>query len=87
MATHTKPTNGERADEQQRDWHDRAHLEQLHVERGWSASDIAREFDIDARVVRERLKELELWDSENDVPTYGLARKVWEHGMKERDAL
>lgn len=84
MATHSKPTNGGRkGGEDSTDWSDPGELKHLHVERGWTARDISREFDVEPATVRDRLKELDLWQGDTRVPKFGLARKVWEHDLED----
>jgi hypothetical protein len=56
-------------------------LQELHVERGWAATDIARRFEVDAADVRDALKARGLFQFEQTAPPkQGLARKLWERG-------
>lgn len=62
-------------------WHQPAVLHELHVERGWAATDIARRFEVDPADVRDALKARSLFQSEQTgPPKQGLARKLWERG-------
>lgn len=65
-----------------REWHQPAVLQELHVERGWAATDIARRFEIDDPAdVRDALKARGLFQHDQTAPPkQGLARKLWERG-------
>jgi hypothetical protein len=67
---------------EQSHWTDPDLLEELHVERGWASTDIARRYDVDPDRVRGRLRELELYSPlESKPPAHGLGRKLWEQGV------
>lgn len=67
----------------QDDWTEKEHLRELHVNRGWTATDIAQIYDVEAATVRYRLKEVELFQGRTRPPKSGLARKIWEHGLEQ----
>lgn len=65
----------------ERDWHNHDVLEELHQERGWSATDIARRYETDADDVLEELEARGLYIGEpTHVPKSGLARELWLRG-------
>jgi hypothetical protein len=70
----------------QTNWNDER-LRELHVERGWPATDIAREIGGEAADVRDRLKQLDVFQGQTHPPKSGLARKVWEAGMENGGEL
>lgn len=65
----------------EQDWRNDDVLEELHRERGWSATDIARRFEADADDVLEELEERGLYLGEpTHAPKSGLARELWLRG-------
>lgn len=65
----------------QRGWRNDNVLEELHQERGWTASDIARRFEADTDDVLDELKERDIYaGAPTHPPKKGLARKLWEMG-------
>jgi len=65
----------------ERDWQDDDVLEELHRERGWSAADIARRFELEAGDVLEELESRDLYIGEpTHAPKSGLARELWLRG-------
>ena len=65
----------------ERDWRNDDVLAELHQERGWSATDIARRFETDAGVVLDELQERGLYIGEQThAPKSGLARELWLRG-------
>lgn len=65
----------------EREWRDQDVLEELHRERGWSATDIARRFEADPDVVLEELQKRELYiGDQTHAPKSGLARELWLRG-------
>lgn len=86
MSTKTKIEDGDTVNASSASkWSDSSYLEELHVERGWSGSDIAREHDIEPERVRDRLKEIEIFQGQTHPPKSGLARKLWERGIGDQD--
>lgn len=64
-----------------RNWHEPLVLRQLHIERGWPPTDIARKFEVDVGDVRDALRARGLYqDDQSAPPKQGLARKLWERG-------
>lgn len=64
-----------------RDWRDPDVLEELHRERGWSATDIARRFETEPDVVLEELRNRDLYiGDQTHAPKSGLARELWLRG-------
>lgn len=61
-------------------WQHEGVLEELHQERGWSAADIARRFELDRDEVREELEERGIWVGRQNPPKNGFARQVWLQG-------
>lgn len=83
MSAHTKPADSDHIDASAvSNLDDTGHLRELHVERGWPATDIAREVGAEPADVRDRLKELGVFQGQTHPPKSGLARKVWEAGME-----
>jgi hypothetical protein len=65
----------------ERGWRDPEVLEELHQERSWSATDIARRFDVEQERVKEALEEHDLYvGGSTHVPKSGLARELWLRG-------
>lgn len=65
----------------QRDWRNDDVLQELHVRRGWTATDIARKYEADVRAVKRQLKERDLYqEAQTGPPKQGLARELWEMG-------
>jgi lambda repressor-like predicted transcriptional regulator len=65
----------------ERDWREQDVLEELHQERGWSATDIARRFEVEPETVLEELRERGVYIGEQThVPKSGLARELWLRG-------
>lgn len=65
----------------ERGWRDQNVLEELHQERGWSATDIGRRFEVDAETVLEELQERDLYiGHQTHAPKSGLARELWLRG-------
>jgi hypothetical protein len=63
------------------DWRSDDVLQELHQERGWSASDIARRFEADTEAVLDELKARDLYaGGPTHPPKQGLARELWEMG-------
>lgn len=61
-------------------WQHEGVLEELHDERGWSAADIARRFEIDHEAVISELKERGIFSPDQHPPKNGLAREIWLRG-------
>lgn len=83
MSSHTTTGGGNGESAAPESWRSRDLLHELHVERGWTAADVARVHDAEQRVVRERLKELGIYRGQTNPPKSGLARKLWEHGLED----
>jgi len=65
----------------ERGWQDPEVLEELHQERSWSATDIARRFEVDQTEVKEALEAYDLYaGGSTHVPKSGLARELWLRG-------
>lgn len=79
MSTQRRPTLDEVT---QRDWRSDNVLEELHVRRGWTPTDIARKYQADVAQVKRELRERGLYqEDQNGPPKQGLARKLWERGL------
>jgi len=78
MSTQRHPTLDEIV---QRDWRNDDVLQELHVRRGWTPTDIARKYEADVHAVKRQLKERDLYqEGQTGPPKQGLARELWEMG-------
>lgn len=83
MSSNIRHANKEGVDANRIDsWSEAKHLKELHVERGLSACDISRVHNVDAKEVRERLKEIGIFQGRTHAPKFGMARKLWERGLQ-----
>jgi hypothetical protein len=65
----------------ERGWRDPEVLEELHQERSWSATDIARRFDVEQDRVMDALEAHDLYvGGSTHAPKSGLARELWLRG-------
>ena len=65
----------------QRDWRNDDVLQELHVRRGWTPTDIARKYQADVDAVKRHLRERDLYqEGQTGPPKQGLARELWEMG-------
>ncbi|ELZ92646.1 hypothetical protein [Haloferax sulfurifontis] len=60
-------------------------LEELHVERGWPARDIARRFDVETRKVARELERREIYTETARPPMRGIAGKVWRESLQNAE--
>jgi len=78
MSTQRHPTLDEVV---QRDWRNGDVLQELHVRRGWTPTDIARKYEADVDAVKRQLRERDLYqEGQTGPPKQGLARELWEMG-------
>jgi len=83
MSAEPRPTLDELV---QRDWRAEGVLQELHVRRGWTPTDIARKYQIDTEAVQRQLQERGLYqEDQTGPPKQGLARKLWEMGTTPDD--